>query len=130
MKIGYTNAVNYIQLLVNRGLLIYGVDKITELCSDSGIKFNTQANITFITEDYQMILKNFMIYYSKVNVISKIAVQSLANEILPNSRESVGAYKVLYNKGGGRTEKKALQYEEEEVFLISDTNERLAEFLK
>lgn len=58
------------------------------------------------------------------------AVKSLADEILQNSRESVGAYKVLYNKGGGRTEKKALQFEEEKVFAISDTDERLAEFLK
>ena len=58
------------------------------------------------------------------------AVKSLADEILLNSRDSVGAYKVLYNKGGGRTEKKALQFEEEKVFTISDTNERLAEFLK
>ena len=58
------------------------------------------------------------------------AVKSLADEILQNSRGSVGAYKVLYNKGGGRTEKKALQFEEEKVFPISDTEERLAQFLK
>ena len=58
------------------------------------------------------------------------AVKSLADEILLNSRDSVGAYKVLYNKGGGRTEKKALQFEEEKIFTIRDTNERLAEFLK
>ena len=58
------------------------------------------------------------------------AVKSLADEILLNSRESVAAYKMLYNKGGGRNEKKALLFEEEKVFAISDTNERLAEFLK
>lgn len=58
------------------------------------------------------------------------AVRALADEILPNSRGSIAAYKVLYNKGGGRTEKKALQFEEEKVFSISDTNERLAEFMK
>lgn len=58
------------------------------------------------------------------------AVKSLADEILPNSRESIAAYKVLYNKGGRRTEKKALKFEEKEVFTISDTRERLAAFLK
>ncbi len=58
------------------------------------------------------------------------AVKSLADEILENSRDAVGAYKVLYNKGGGRTEEKALQFEEEKVFQISDTDERLADFLK
>lgn len=58
------------------------------------------------------------------------AVRKLADEILPNSRGSIAAYKELYNRGGGRTEKKALQLEEEKEFEISDTNERLAEFMK
>jgi len=58
------------------------------------------------------------------------AVHALAEEILPNSRGSIAAYKFLYNKGGARTEKKALQFEEEKVFPISDTADRLAEFMK
>lgn len=58
------------------------------------------------------------------------AVRSLADEILPNSRGSIAAYKTLYNEGGSRTEKKALQFEEEKVFSIGDTTERLAEFMK
>lgn len=58
------------------------------------------------------------------------AVKSLADEILPNSRESIAAYKVLYNKGGIRTEKKALKFEQDAEFEISDTKERLAEFMK
>lgn len=57
-------------------------------------------------------------------------VRELAAAILQNSRESVAAYKVLYNKGGGRTEKKALSFEEDQEFTITDTNDRLAEFRK
>lgn len=58
------------------------------------------------------------------------SVRALADEILANSRGSLAAYKSLYNKGGIKSERKALQYEEEKEFPISDTNERLAEFMK
>lgn len=57
-------------------------------------------------------------------------VADYAEQICANSPGSIAAYKALYNKGGGRTEKKALQYEEEKHFDIPDTAERLAEFRK
>ena len=58
------------------------------------------------------------------------AVKDYSDAILANSREAIAAYKALYNKGGHRSEKKAIQYEEETGFDISDTNERLAQFQK
>ena len=58
------------------------------------------------------------------------AVKEFTDGILANSREAIAAYKALYNKGGNRSEKKALEYEEETAFNISDTNERLAQFKK
>lgn len=58
-----------------------------------------------------------------------VTVSETAKQILANSRESIAAYKVLYNKGGTRHLKKALKFEEEAVFEITDTSERLAEFL-
>ena len=58
------------------------------------------------------------------------AVKGIAEEIVKNSSESIAAYKTLYNKGGIRTEKKALELEQESTFHIGDTNERLAEFMK
>lgn len=58
------------------------------------------------------------------------AVKGIADEIVKNSSDSIAAYKTLYNRGGCRTEKKALEVEEETEFHISDTNERLAEFMK
>jgi enoyl-CoA hydratase/carnithine racemase len=57
-------------------------------------------------------------------------INEFTDAILSNSREAIAAYKALYNKGGNRTEKKALQFEEETEFTISDTNERLAQFQK
>jgi enoyl-CoA hydratase len=58
------------------------------------------------------------------------AIADIAAQIAANSPGSVAAYKALYNKGGGRSEKKALEYEEEKSFPIADTNERLAAFRK
>lgn len=58
------------------------------------------------------------------------AVNELAGAINANSAGSIAAYKALYTKGGSRTEKKALQFEEEKDFSIDDTNERLADFRK
>ena len=57
-------------------------------------------------------------------------IADYAEQIRANSPGSIAAYKKLYNKGGGHSEKKALEYEEEKHFEIPDTNERLAEFRK
>lgn len=57
-------------------------------------------------------------------------IAELASQIAANSAGSIAAYKSLYNKGGGRSEMKALEYEEEKIFAIEDTNERLAQFRK
>ncbi len=58
------------------------------------------------------------------------AVRELADVMLKNSRGAIAAYKALYNKGARRDEKKAIEFEEETEFEISDTNERLAGFKK
>lgn len=57
------------------------------------------------------------------------AVDELAKQILPNSRESIAAYKVLYNQGASKGVEEALRFEKESAFNISDTAERLAEFM-
>ncbi len=58
------------------------------------------------------------------------AVRQMADAMLQNSREAIAAYKALYNKGARRDEKKAVEFEEETVFEIKDTNDRLAQFKK
>jgi enoyl-CoA hydratase/carnithine racemase len=55
-------------------------------------------------------------------------VQTLINKILANSRDSLAAYKVLYNQGGGKTVSEAVAFEEASVFPISDANERVEKF--
>ena len=57
-------------------------------------------------------------------------VTSLAQTILKNSRESIAAIKYLYNTGMTMTLKDALKMEAETKFTITDTNERLKNFVK
>ena len=55
-------------------------------------------------------------------------VQALVDKILANSRDSLAAYKVLYNQGSGKTVSEAVAFEEASVFPISDANERVEKF--
>ncbi|MGE0826274.1 MAG: enoyl-CoA hydratase/isomerase family protein [Candidatus Binatia bacterium] len=56
------------------------------------------------------------------------AVQTVADKILANSRDSIAAYKVLYNQGSSKTVTEAVAFEEQSVFPISDSNERVEKF--
>lgn len=57
------------------------------------------------------------------------AVQDLADAILANSREAVAACKKLYNEGWNKSLDEGLQFEYDSKFEISDTMDRLKEFL-
>ena len=57
-------------------------------------------------------------------------VTSLAKTILKNSRESIAAIKNLYNTGMTMTLQDGLKMEAETKFTITDTNERLKNFVK
>lgn len=57
-----------------------------------------------------------------------VTVQTLIAKILANSRDSLAAYKVLYNQGSGKTMNEAVAFEEASVFPISDSNERVEKF--
>ena len=55
-------------------------------------------------------------------------VQTFVDKILANSRDSLAAYKVLYNQGSGKTVSEAVAFEEQSVFPIADSNERVEKF--
>lgn len=55
-------------------------------------------------------------------------VQTLIDKILANSRDSLAAYKVLYNQGSGKTVGEAVAFEEASIFPISDSNDRVEKF--
>jgi enoyl-CoA hydratase len=60
----------------------------------------------------------------------KEEVKNLAKSIMLNSAEAIAAIKSLYNQGMALSEADGLKLEFESQFDISDTNERLKDFLK
>jgi enoyl-CoA hydratase/carnithine racemase len=58
------------------------------------------------------------------------ALQTMAKKILSNSEQSLAAYKHLYNTNASLTLEKSLELEFGSEFVISDTEERLAQFRK
>lgn len=60
----------------------------------------------------------------------KQEVKALAEGIMKNSAEAIAAIKTLYNKGMAMTEADGWKFEAETHFEISDSNERLRDFLK
>lgn len=58
------------------------------------------------------------------------AVGKLIKEMLENSAEAIAAYKVLYNEGADAPVTKGVAFEEKQQFDISDSMDRLADFLK
>jgi enoyl-CoA hydratase/carnithine racemase len=58
------------------------------------------------------------------------AVDALLAEILPNSADSIAAYKTLYNEGAAAAANDAARFEESSQFDIADTADRLADFMK
>ena len=58
------------------------------------------------------------------------ALQTMAKKILANSNQSIEAYKLLYNNNETMTLEKALEFEFESEFDITDTEQRLGGFKK
>lgn len=56
------------------------------------------------------------------------SVKEVTDKIVANSSGSMAAYKILYNKGGIKSQKDALKFEQRLEYDISDSAERLAEF--
>jgi len=57
-------------------------------------------------------------------------LQAMAKKILANSNQSIEAYKLLYNNNETMTLEKALEFEFESEFDITDTEQRLGGFKK
>ena len=58
------------------------------------------------------------------------AVRDLANKIMANSRDSIAAYKYLYNAGMMGTMERGMELEATTDFVIRDTEERIRKFGK
>lgn len=68
----------FVDLLVARGLGLYGSTKMGEICYDSGIGLTDQHEIDWIEEDHFTCVQSLLVNYSLVNLVSKMTAIVLA----------------------------------------------------
>ncbi len=68
----------FVDLLVERGLGLYGSTKMGEICYESGIGLTDQFEIDWIDEDHFTSVQNLLVNYSSVNLVSKMTAIVLA----------------------------------------------------
>ncbi|HEC39231.1 hypothetical protein LCGC14_0751150 [marine sediment metagenome] len=68
----------FVDLLVERGLGLYGSAKMGEICYDSGIGLTDQLEIDWIEDDHFTCVQRLLVNYSSVNLVSKMTAIVLA----------------------------------------------------
>ena len=71
---------DYLNLLTQRGLGIYGHDKMASICRDAGLKLHDDDTLEFLSDEYDKIFKKFLINYAQFNIIAKMTVMAFAKQ--------------------------------------------------
>ena len=71
---------NFINLLIQRGLGIYGHDKMSSICYDAGVLLLDDDSVQFGTDSIDVIRNKFLVNYAKFNLIAKMTVMALAKQ--------------------------------------------------
>ncbi|MCY3410603.1 MAG: hypothetical protein INQ03_03095 [Candidatus Heimdallarchaeota archaeon] len=80
MEIEQNKIKNFINLLISRGLGIYGLNRMQSICKESHIELISQENLRYLSDDYAETLRLFMINYSKFNIVARMTVIALAKQ--------------------------------------------------
>ncbi len=67
-----------VHTLVQRGLGIYGYEKMTEICESSGVALLDDFSIDWLDDDRERALKRFLISYARQNPAARMTVLVLA----------------------------------------------------
>ncbi len=68
----------FVDLMVERGLGLYGSTKMAEICYDSGIGLTDHHEIDWIDKDHFASVQRLLVNYSSVNLVSKMTAIVLA----------------------------------------------------
>ncbi len=102
MEINHQQAAEFAQLLIMRGLGLYGDKKMAKICDDSGM--DCRAGSSYELPDNENIedsLKKLMINYSKFNLPAKMTVLVLAKKygmLIPEELKSSKKKKSKYRQ--------------------------------
>ncbi len=68
------------EILVKRGLGIYGREKMAKICYDSGIALLDDDSVDFIDDNKEEAIKKLLINYSKFNLVAKMTAVVMAKK--------------------------------------------------
>ena len=68
----------FVDLMVKRGLGLYGASVMGEICYDAGIGLTDQHEVDWIDNDHSACVQRLLVNYSLVNLVSKMTAIVLA----------------------------------------------------
>ena len=74
------NIVQLTEILVSRGLGMYGHEMMQKICYDSGIALLDDDSIDWLQEDKEKSMNDFLINYSAMNLAAKMTAIVLAKK--------------------------------------------------
>lgn len=70
----------FLKALVERGLGIYGRDKMAQICHESQVALMDDNSLDWLTDDHEKALQNLLINYSRINLPARMTVMVLAKK--------------------------------------------------
>ncbi|MFX1340705.1 MAG: hypothetical protein ACFFDK_18995 [Promethearchaeota archaeon] len=78
MALSEDKLIAFVSAMVERGLGLYGVKRMAEICYDSGIALTDKNEIDWLNDDHYESVKNLLINYASVNLPAKMTAIVLA----------------------------------------------------
>lgn len=78
MDVKRNTAHELVNLLVKRGLGIYGKQKMKKIARDSGIELQEDDTTKWNNDDHNEVLHNFLMNYAEFNVAAKMTAMVMA----------------------------------------------------
>jgi len=75
-----SNQETFLKELIERGLGIYGKEKMAEICFNSKIGLLDDYSLDWLSDDHDTAFKNLIENYSSINLTAKMTVMVLAKK--------------------------------------------------
>ncbi|MHA1791618.1 MAG: hypothetical protein ACTSVI_03170 [Promethearchaeota archaeon] len=80
LKLSDDELLDFIKLLVKRGLGLYGQDEMAKICYNSGIALTDQMEIDWLNDDHEGSVQKLLVSYGSRNLPAKMTAILLARK--------------------------------------------------
>ncbi len=80
MEVSSNKLYEFTNVLIQRGLGIFGPEKMKEICQQSGILLKDDNTFEFQTNDSHAVIKKLILNYAKSNLPAKMTAVALARQ--------------------------------------------------